>query len=279
MIYHIRHYKRQRSDIPELVKQVRKLCVLDRRLDVADVHVEAYHDLVQMLTHLLLVAQDLSLAQLEHHPVGFVVRDLGMRCTDPVHQTSHRALALLRGSLALQHHKNQDQLVVTGESPDVDTLRPVSDCLVERSLDVLDLHLLAIVAEHENLKGAAQDEEDPPDVAGEGRQLGAGVSEGFLLEDAGGRQAIQDNLLDLILVVSPEGQSLVAHARGGLLFQLLRQIHGIGDGDEDQLGVGVLCPLEQVVEHTVVLGHQIVDLVDDHHQDRSLSVLPCQTLV
>lgn len=56
------------------------------------------------------------------------------------------------------------------------------------------------------------------------------------------------------------------------------EVESIGDRDENQLGVLVLCPLKEIIKHTLVLSHKVVQLIDNNDPD-CLVFLCCQEIV
>lgn len=61
-----------------------------------------------------------------------------------------------------------------------------------------------------------------------------------------------------------EDQSPVAHARVDLGRKQLGQVCGVGNGDDDEFALFLLSPIEDIIEHLLVLGSEVVDFIDDN---------------
>jgi hypothetical protein len=88
--------------------------------------------------------------------------------------------------------------------------------------------------------------------------LSRGVLDGVLVEDAGNagvRQALLDNLLELVALVGLEDDAAASQARGDARHQPLRQVERVGDADDGQPRPGARRPLAQVVQHLRVCYH------------------------
>lgn len=73
------------------------------------------------------------------------------------------------------------------------------------------------------------------------------------------------DLFDLTALVVPEDESLVADSGVDFGRELVGEVGGVGDRYYDQLALPLLRPLEDIVEHLLVPGLEVVDLVQDDY--------------
>ena len=79
-----------------------------------------------------------------------------------------------------------------------------------------------------------------------------------------------EDLAELLVVVGLEREPVLAEPRPDLGGEvLLGQIHRVGDGDDDEARVRLGRPVEKIVDDVVLLGEELIDLVDEDDADTS----------
>jgi hypothetical protein len=73
------------------------------------------------------------------------------------------------------------------------------------------------------------------------------------------------NLNDLCARVGLVGEAVGADARADFCLKTLRQVHRVCDRNEQQVAVRVTRPVKQVVQQRLLVRHQRVQLVNQHH--------------
>eukprot|EP00968_Pinguiococcus_pyrenoidosus_P020217 scaffold2324_cov266-Pinguiococcus_pyrenoidosus.AAC.8 len=86
------------------------------------------------------------------------------------------------------------------------------------------------------------------------------------LKQSQATQSRSQDALDLLPGVRPEHDPLTSQARADAGEEPLGQVHGVCDADHDQARLLSRRPLEQVVQHGLLLRHHEIQLV--HQQDR-----------
>ena len=121
-----------------------------------------------------------------------------------------------------------------------------------------------------NLRCTLADGESTAGVARDSRHLAAAELNGIVREAIKLRQPVLQNGHELLVRVRHKREAREAEPRRNALVEhALGQVHGVGDGDEDEVGVVVRWPVEHVVQHVLLLGVELVDLVQQH--DSSLA--------
>ena len=119
-----------------------------------------------------------------------------------------------------------------------------------------------------HLDGAAADIECASRIAGDDGDLAGGELDRVGVDDAA-RHALEaraDDGHELAVVVAGEGDGAEAEAAADLVAErAFGQVHGVGDGEDDQAAVAQLWPVEEVVHDLLVLGDELVEFVHEDH--------------